>query len=139
MNLNQVHLIGRVTKQPELKSLSGGTQVVSFGLATNNIYKNKAGEKVEEADFHNVTAFGKLAETIAQYVVKGQELYVSGRIKYESWDKTDGTGKGYRTSIIAGNFQFGQKPKDAPASAGAPKSTAPEYPAEDIDVDDIPF
>ena len=134
MNLNQVHLIGRVTKEPELKALSGGTQVVSFGLATNNVYKNRDGEKVEEVDFHNVTAFGKLAETIAQYVVKGQELYVSGRIKYESWDKTDGTGKGYRTSIIAGNFQFGQKPKDAgdspPASQEAP-------PADDID--DIPY
>jgi len=135
MNVNQVHLIGRVTKQPELKSLSGGTQVVSFGLATNNVYKNKAGEKVEEVDFHNVTAFGKLAETIAQYVVKGQELYVSGRIKYESWDKTDGTGKGYRTSIIAGNFQFGQKPKDAP-QGGTGGDGAPPPPD---DIDDIPY
>ncbi len=119
MNLNQVNLIGRVTKNPELKTLESGTQIASFGLATNNVYK-KDGEKVEQVDFHNITAFGKLAETIAQYVIKGQELYIGGRIKYESWDKQDGTGKGYRTSIIASNFQFGQKPKGAGESNDTP-------------------
>lgn len=118
MNLNQVHLIGRVTKDPELKSLQSGTQVVNFGLATNNTYKDKDGKKVEQTDFHNITAFGKLAETLAQYVIKGQELYIGGRIRYETWDK-EGGGKGYKTNIIADRFQFGQKPKGAEGQAPA--------------------
>jgi len=146
MNLNQIHLIGRVTGKPEMKSLPSGAKLTSFGLATNNIYNNKDGTKVEEVDFHNITAFGKLAETIATYVVKGQELYISGRVKYESWDKSDGTGKGYRTSIIAGAFQFGSKPRGADeggTGGGAPPPAANtggiEYPAEDINPDDIPF
>lgn len=126
MNLNQVNLIGRVTKQLELKTLQSGTVVVSFGLATNNVY-TKDGQKVEQVDFHNVTAFGKTAETIAQYVVKGQELYIAGRIRYESWDK-EGGGKGYRTSIIASMFQFGQKPKGAEGQE-APPSNIDEMPA----------
>jgi len=116
MNVNQVHLVGRVTKDPELKTLESGTKIVTFGLATNNVY-TKDGNKVEQVDFHNITAFGKTAETIAQYVVKGQELYINGRIRYESWDKDDG-GKGYRTSIIVNGFQFGQKAQGTSNSEG---------------------
>lgn len=125
MNLNKVHLIGRVTKNPELKTLQSGMAVVSFGLATNNVYTDKQGQKKEETDFHNITAWGKTANTIAQYVVKGQELYVEGRIRYRSWDKQDGS-KGYATDIICNTFQFGQKPKNASAPASAPQER-PQY------------
>lgn len=118
MNLNQINLIGRVTNIPEKRVLQGGTVVVSFGLATNNIF-TRNGQKVEEVDFHRITAFGKTAETIAQYVIKGQELYICGRIKYRTWDKQDGT-KGYATDIICITFQFGQKPKDAVVPASLP-------------------
>lgn len=148
MNLNQIHLIGRITQQPESKTLPSGTSVVSFGLATNNVYKNKEGQKTEETDFHNIVAFGRVADTIMQYVVKGQELYVSGRVKYRSWDKKDGTGKAYRTEIIVNTFQFGQKPRgsEGAAPAGVPKSEEKpqevgtiEYGEEDINPDEIPF
>lgn len=110
MNLNQVELIGRVTKDPELKSTSGGTPVVKFTLATNHKYTDKQGNKQESAQFHNIVAWGKSAEIINQYIVKGQEIYVRGRLDYRSWEKQDGT-KGYMTEIIVDDFQMGAKPK----------------------------
>ena len=80
MNLNKAQVIGRVTRKPEAKALPNGTSVTSFSIATNRVYK-KDGEKVEETDFHNIVAFAGLADTIAQYVVKGQELFIEGRIR----------------------------------------------------------
>ena len=81
-----------------------------MGLATNHIYKTKEGEKKETAQFHNCVAFGKTADVIAQWVKKGQEIMVEGRIEYRSWDKKEG-GKGYITEIMIETFQFGQKAK----------------------------
>jgi single-strand DNA-binding protein len=112
MNFNKVILIGRITKDPELRNLPNGTAVTKFGLATNHVFKNKAGEKVETAQFHNCVAFGRTAETISQYVKKGQEICVEGRIDYKSWDKKDGTGKAYATEIIVENMQMGQKARE---------------------------
>jgi len=78
MNLNRASLIGRVTKDPEVKALPSGKQVARFGVATNYTYKDKDGKKVENVSFHNCVAFGKLAEIIGQYVKKGQEVYLDG-------------------------------------------------------------
>ena len=108
MNLNKAQLIGRITKDPEIKALPSGMSVAKFGLATNHIYKTKEGEKKETAQFHNCVAFGKLADIIKQWAKKGQEVYVEGRIEYRSWDKKEG-GKGYITEIIIENFQMGAK------------------------------
>jgi len=139
-----------VTKDPELKALPSGTKVVSFSIATNHTYKKESGEKVEQSAFHNCKAFGKTAETIGQYVIKGQELYVEGRIEYRVWDKTDGT-KGYATEILVNTFQFGQKSGGATGGANtqsAPKKSALddfdgpdtiEFPEAEIDPADIPF
>ena len=109
MNQNKVFLIGRITKDPEVKSLSSGTLIANFVVATNHIFKDKSGEKKETAQFHNCAAFSRLAEIIKQYVVKGQEVAVEGRIDYQQWEK-DGEKK-YRTQIIVEAFQMGQKPK----------------------------
>lgn len=108
MNLNKAQLIGRITKDPELKALPSGISVVNFGLATNHIYKTKEGEKKETTQFHNCVAYGKLAEIIKQWAKKGQEVYAEGRIEYRSWDKKEG-GKGYITEILIDNFQMGAK------------------------------
>lgn len=112
MNLNKAQLIGRVTRTPELKSLPSGSSVVSFSIATNHVYKNKNGEKIENVSFHNCVIFGKGAEIFSMYVIKGQEVYVAGRIDYKQWEKKDGT-KANRTEIIVDDFQFGQKPLGA--------------------------
>ena len=140
MNLNRIELIGRVTKQPELKALPSGAKVCSFGIATNNTFKNKNGEKVENTTFHNCVVFGKIAEVIAQYVIKGQEIYVDGRIENRSWDK-DGV-KHYRTEVLVNNFQFGQKPKGSENVQPAKQDVAgmsEEFSEEEINPDDIPF
>ena len=108
INLNKVTLIGNITKDIKLKSLPSGIKVASFGLATNRTWKDKEGNKQEQAEFHNIIAFGKQAETISQYCGKGDQLFIEGRLQTRSWDKEDGT-KAYRTEIVLENFQFGNK------------------------------
>lgn len=153
MNLNKVSLIGRVTKDPEVKSLPSGIQVSSFSLATNRVWKDKNGEKQESTDFHNLISFGKQAETIGQYVTKGQLLYIDGRLQTRTWEDKDGK-KNYRTEIVLENFQFGPKaqgsssrqqeneeefdePKKKPSKRVEVDTV--EYPSDDINPSDIPF
>lgn len=156
MYLNKVFLYGNLTKDPELKALPSGTQVVSFSIATNRVYKDKEGKKQEQAEFHNIVAFGRTAEVMAQYLGKGRPVFVEGRIQTRSWEGKDGS-KQYRTEIVVDNFQFGASaPGGASGSnaGGAPRPVkeagepeAPkkqegpgiQYPDEDIDPDDIPF
>ena len=109
MYLNRAQIYGNLTKSPELKALPSGAKVRSFSVATNRVYKDKDGNKKEEAEFHNVVVFGKQAETSAMYLKKGQGVLVEGRIQTRSWeDKTTGDKK-YRTEIIAESVQFGPK------------------------------
>jgi len=84
MNLNKAMIIGRITQPLELKTLPNGTAVVNFSVATNYVYKDQNGNKVEQTEFHNIVSFGKQAETIAQYFVKGQEIYCEGRLQTRS-------------------------------------------------------
>lgn len=138
MNLNSASIIGRITRDPELKALPSGVQVCSFSMATNRVYKNKEGEKQESTTFHNIVAFGKQAEVIGQYVKKGQLLYVQGRMETRSWEDKESGKKMYRTEIIVENFQFG------PKAAGTSHDDADEAPEDnvpegDINPEDIPF
>jgi len=150
MYLNKVFLIGNLTKDPELKSLPSGTKVASFGLATNRKYKDKDGNWTDAVDFHNIVVFARQAETTAQWLKKGSNAMIEGRIQTRSWDGQDGK-KNYRTEIVADRVQFGPK-KDGEGASAAPagdQGQAPaapaeqldtiEYPSEDINPDDIPF
>lgn len=107
MYLNKSIIIGNITKDVELKALPSGSKVVNFSVATNRTWYNEAKEKQEAVEYHNVVAFGKQAETIAQYMKKGSQILVEGRLQTRSWE-TDGSKK-YRTEIILENFQFGKK------------------------------
>jgi len=148
MFLNKAMLIGNLTRDPELRSLPSGIKVCSFSLATNRVWKDKNGARQEAADYHNVVVFGRQAETVAQYMKKGNSILVEGRMQTRSWDdKTTGEKK-YRTEVIADRTQFGPKGTGGGASsgagnAGAPKASAEEdaieYPEEDINPEDIPF
>jgi single-strand DNA-binding protein len=140
MNLNLAQLIGRVTRDPEIKALPSGTKVANLGIATNSTYKNKDGEKVEEVEYHNVTAFGKLAEIIGQYVKKGQLIYISGKIKTRSWE-ADGVKK-YKTDIVADQMQMGPKSGNTgsgSASTDAEDAATDKEADEEIDPNSIPF
>ncbi|MEI6528485.1 MAG: single-stranded DNA-binding protein [bacterium] len=151
MNINKALLYGNLTSDPEMKALPSGIKVVSFGLATNRTYKDKDGGKKEESQFHNIVAFGKPAELIAQYMKKGRPLFVEGRLQTRSWDDKATGAKKYRTEIVVENFQFGPS---APGTGGSYSSSASapsaapakaekidtiEYPSEEINPEDIPF
>lgn len=150
MYFNKAFLIGNLTRDPELKTLPSGTSVVTFGLATNRVYTGKDGKRQEETQFHNIVVFGKQAETVSRYLRKGGMALVEGRIQTRSWDAQDGSGKRYRTEIVADRIQFGPRGASAPAGAStdAPKEPGEvkgeeletiEYPTEDINPNDIPF
>lgn len=121
MYLNKAILIGNLTRDPELKALPSGAKVASFGLATNRTYKTQDGEKREEVEFHNIVVFGRMAENVAQYMRKGSQILVEGRIQTRSWESSDGQKK-YRTEIIAETIQFGNKSR----SEMGPKVDEPE-------------
>lgn len=151
MFLNKAIIIGNLTRDPEIKALPSGAKVCTFSLATNRVWKDKAGVKQESADFHNIVAFGRQAEIIAQYLRKGSSALVEGRMQTRSWEDKGSGEKKYRTEIVADTVQFGSRgpggapaaggKADAPVSATAEKDVtgAIEYPEEEINPDDIPF
>jgi single-strand DNA-binding protein len=151
MYLNKVQLYGNLTRDPEVRALPSGQQVVTFGMATNRSFKDKSGAQKDQTEFHNIVAFGRLAEVMGQYLKKGRPVYVEGRLQTRSWE-SEGQKK-YRTEIVVDNFQFGADGGRG-AGGGAPKAAkggddfdAPKsekgeeiaYPEEDINPEDIPF
>ncbi|MHB8710368.1 MAG: single-stranded DNA-binding protein [Minisyncoccota bacterium] len=151
MYLNKAFLYGNLTRDPELKALPSGSQVANFGLATNRTYKDKNGAKQEATEFHNIVAFGRTAEVIAQYCKKGRPIFVEGRIQTRSWDDKESGKKNYRTEIVVENFQFGadgggkggsgttHTPPVDGSTSGGKDDEAIKYPDEEINPEDIPF
>ena len=147
MYLNRVILVGNLTRDPDLKALPSGTMVTNIGLATNRTWKDKNGEKKEEVEFHNLVAFGKTADTIHQWVHKGDQILIEGRLKTSNWEK-DGI-KHYKTETIVESFQFGTHKGQNKAKTGGkeevgekvvyPTDDAPEANSGEIDPADIPF
>ena len=150
-NLNKALLIGRLTKDPEMRYTPSGTAVTNFSIATNRWSSGPDGERKEFTDYHNIVAYpiGKrnLAETVAQYTRKGALVYVEGRIQTRSWEGQDGQ-KRRVTEIIANDVQF-LEPRGAGGGPGAPSRgagpaatddiPAPDDAPRDVDPDDIPF
>jgi single-strand DNA-binding protein len=112
MNFNKAFVVGRLTRDPESRTLPSGQTVASFGLATNRFWTDQSGEKKESTEFHNIVAFGKLSDICSRYLNKGQLVLIEGRIQTSSWDDKDGN-KRYRTEIVAENMQMG--PRSGPA------------------------
>lgn len=115
MNLNKAFILGNVTRDPEVRALPSGSQVTSFSIATNRYYTDSAGQKKEEAEFHNIVCFGKLADISSRYLNKGSMVLIEGRIKTRNWVNSAGA-KQYRTEIIAESLQLG--PKNSGGSTG---------------------
>ena len=135
MNFNKAIVLGNVTRDPEVRALPSGQQVTSFGIATNRYYTNNAGEKKEDAEFHNIVCFGKLADISSRYLKKGSLVLIEGRIKTRNWTNQQGQ-KQYRTEIIAEAMQLGPKGAGGAPSSGYAKP-APESRPEGRQ-DDIP-
>ena len=149
MYLNKALIIGNLTRDPELKAIPSGIKVCSFSVATNRVWKDKNGAKQEAADYHNVVVFGRQAETVAQYMKKGSQVMVEGRMQTRSWDDAATGTKKYRTEVIADRVQFGSgsgssssSPKKETTQGANPEEDeldTIEYPEEQINAEDIPF
>jgi len=105
-DLNEVRLIGRLTRDPELRSTPNGQSVCKFGLATGRKYKGQDGVLCEETNFVDVSCWGRLAETVNQYMKKGRQIYVGGRLKFESWEDKQTGQKRSKLNVVAENVQF---------------------------------
>lgn len=153
-DLNKVMIIGNLTRDPELKTTPSGQQVVSLGVATNRSWKNADGQSQEAAEFHNVEAWGKLAEIISQYLTKGRRAYFEGRLQTDSWEDKESGAKRSRTKIVAqdmilldsrggagGGAPAADQTSAQPTEAEAPQAgSAPAKAAdEEAKLDDIPF
>ncbi len=155
MDLNKVMIIGRLTRDPELRTTPNGASVCKLGLATNYVYTNQqTGQKVEQVEYHNVVLWRKLAEIASQYLKKGRRLYVEGRLQSRNWETKDGQ-KRTSTEIIAENMIMLDGGTGAGSNAGPARPASPavaaetaEFAAEElptiqqedpIDVEGIPF
>jgi single-strand DNA-binding protein len=124
-SVNQVILIGRVGKDPELRHTTGGTATCSFSLATTDRYTSQ-GEQKERTEWHTIVVWSKLAENVQKYVRKGSLVYIEGRLSYRSWEK-DGQ-KRTATDVVANNVQFLDKRGDDGGQSGAPNSNSEPFP-----------
>ena len=143
-------IFGNLTRDPEMRALPSGMNVVNFSVATNRVFKDRDGKKQEQTDFHNIVVFGRQADIVNQYLKKGSSAFIEGRLQTRMWEK-DGK-KNYRTEVIADRVQFGPRSSGGGGSrdpnpvddgqdtgGGAPSSGGIDYPKDDINPDDIPF
>ena len=119
-SLNKVMLIGNLTRDPEMRYTPAGTAVCTFGVATNRSWTTDSGEKKDEADFHNIVAWNKLAEICAQLLKKGRKVYVEGRLQTRSWQGTDGTQK-QRTEVVINDMVILDKREDTGEAIDIPE------------------
>jgi single-strand DNA-binding protein len=148
MDLNKVMIIGRLTRDPELRSTPTGKAVATIGLATNRIWVDGSGQKQKQTEFHNIVLWAKLAEIANQYLRKGGKVYMEGRLQTREWTGQDGV-KRYRTEIVGENMIMldprpaGFTGSGAVTGAVSEPAIAPDAPQEVIEeevrVEDIPF
>ena len=138
--VNKVILVGNLGRDPEVRSTPSGQPVATFSLATNRKWKDQSGNRQEETEWHNVVCWGRQAEIAGQYLTKGKQIYVEGRIQTRSWDDRQSGEKKYRTEIICDNFQMlgsrgSSNEGDGGYGGGPSQAPPPAAPADD----DIPF
>jgi single-strand DNA-binding protein len=140
MDLNKVMLIGRVVKKPEMRSTPSGQNVSSFSVVTNRMWTDKNGQKQEKAEFHNIVAWGRLADIASQYLDKGKKIYVEGHLQTRDWEGQDGN-KRYRTEIVADNFIMLDKGGSGSSDGSEPIIIEPvkDMPVDEVNLEDIPF
>lgn len=148
MNVNKAIICGNLTRDPEERTLPSGQSVSSFGMATNRVWTNAEGQKQEQVEFHNIVAFGKLAEICNQYLTKGRLVYIEGRLQTRTWESQDGA-KRNRTEIVAETMQMGPRSAGVDAVGAGhvlpkkeepkPKEKSKSENKDEIKVENIPF
>ncbi|MDF9795890.1 single-strand DNA-binding protein [Catalinimonas alkaloidigena] len=125
---NRVQLIGRLGQDPEVRTLNSGRMVAQFSLATSEVYKNSAGERVQDTQWHQVIAWGKLAEISENLLIKGQEVVVEGKISYRNYEDKNGI-KRYVTEIIASDIMLvGKRLKEKGSEVAEQEAAYEELP-----------
>ncbi len=138
--INKAILVGNLGGDPEMRYTPGGTAVANFSLATSEVRKNKEGVKETKTEWHKIVAFNRLAEICGEYLSKGKQIYVEGRIQNRTWDDRDGN-KRNTTEIVINTMQMLGAKEGARAGAGAPQGGPPQAdePAPAADIEDMPF
>ncbi|UCD18428.1 MAG: single-stranded DNA-binding protein [Candidatus Zixiibacteriota bacterium] len=140
-SVNKVILIGNLGKDPELRYTPGGQAVANFSLATSEKWRDKDGAMQDKTEWHNIVLWGRQAEIAKEYLSKGRQVYIEGRIQTRSWDDKEGN-KRYTTEVVAQRLQFlgtrEQAPSAVPASEDVP-STAPQTDELSDEDEDLPF
>lgn len=123
MNVNKVILVGRLTRDPETRSTTSGQSVTSLSMATNNFWTDKSGQKQERTEFHSVVLWGRLGEVAAQYLTKGQECYIEGRLQTRAYTAKDGAERKV-TEVIGEAMQLGSRPQGQGGGQGQARPTS---------------
>jgi single-strand DNA-binding protein len=150
-SFNKVILMGNLTRDPELRYTPKGTAIARLGLAVNRVWRTETGEQKEEVTFVDIDAFGRQAETVAQYMKKGSPILIEGRLHLHTWDDKQTGQKQSKLRVDLENFKFvgsaqnrgeggaPEAPRPRPAAAAPAEAPAPEA-AEDLPSDDdVPF
>jgi len=150
--VNKVILVGNLGRDPEVRSTPSGQPVASFSLATERRWKDKNGQRQKETEWHNVVVWGKQAEIAGQYLTKGKQIFLEGRLQTRSWDDKQTGEKKYRTEVVCDNFQMlgqrggdfegGQGQGQGQGTAAAASQSSPSYDQGGFgepEDDDIPF
>ncbi len=166
MNVNKVILVGRLTRDPDMRTTTSGQQVATLSMATNNFWTDKSGTRQEKTEFHTVILWGRLAEIAGQYLTKGQECYVEGRLQTREYTAKDNTERRV-TEVVGETMQLGARAQGsaqggqggqgsmrraAPAAAATAAPAAKQAPVEEeiptinldderdeIKIEDVPF
>jgi len=144
--INKAIIVGRLGRDPEVRYTPDGTAVANFSVATSEEWKDKStGEKRERTEWHRVVAFRRLGEICGEYLSKGRQVYIEGRIQTRDWEDKDGV-KRYSTEIVASQMQmlgsrddFGGSKNTGSGGGGRPQETSPGPSYSDMGDDDIPF
>lgn len=144
MNLNRAMIIGNLTRDPELRTTTNGQNVCNFSVATSSQWTDGSGQKQERVEYHNIVAWGKLADICSQFLGKGRKVYVEGRLQTRDWEAQDGS-KRNRTEIIAENMIMLDR-KEGGSTGPRTEPTIAPVPTldkglgeEEIKIEDIPF
>lgn len=159
MNVNKVILVGRLTRDPDMRTTTSGQSVATISMATNNFWTDKSGTRQERTEFHNVVLWGRLAEIAGQYLTKGQECFIEGRLQTREYTAKDGAQRKV-TEIIGETMQLGNRAQGsgqgaartaasrtqgtaAPAAASSAEEEIPTINLDDekdeIKIEDVPF
>ncbi|MCP3957860.1 MAG: single-stranded DNA-binding protein [bacterium] len=138
--INRVFLLGNLGRDPEVRSTTSGSAIATFSMATSRRWRDSGGERQEQTEWHNVVCFGRLAEVAGQYLARGRQVFIEGRLQTRSWEDRQTGERRYRTEVVCQKLQMlGPRGDDG---AGAPESSyvvVVEDRGPEPDDDDIPF